>query len=222
MNRRQLLISLVILAVVAIGVVGYIMWSGSSDVTVPDGTMAYTVPLKPTDRTLGNPKAPVTVVEYAAPTCPHCAHFDMTMFPTLKKDYIDTGKIYYVFRVLPLSQVDIGAEAIARCLPADNYFAFIDLLFRNQSKWDPDGYQIPDVRAALLSMAQSAGMSAEQANSCLDNAEAQKAAAAVGEEAQEKYGVNSTPTFLVDGVVAPPWESADDMKTYFNKVLAKK
>jgi protein-disulfide isomerase len=223
MNRRQLLISLVILAVVALGVIGWIMWSSnSSDVTVPDGATAFNVPLKPTDRALGNPKAPVTVVEYAAPTCPHCAHFDMTMFPTLKKNYIDTGKVYYVFRVLPLSQVDIGAEAIARCLPADNYFPFIDLLFRNQSKWDPDGYQIPDVRAALLSMAQSAGMSATQANSCLDNADAAKAAAAVGEEAQEKYGVNSTPTFLVNGVVAPPFESAEDVKTYFDKVLAKK
>jgi protein-disulfide isomerase len=223
MNRRQLLISLVVLAVIAIGVVGYFVFYGSStDETVPDGTVAYTVPLKPTDRTMGNPKAPVTVVEYGAPTCPHCAHFDITMFPTLKKDYIDTGKVFYVFRAFPLSQVDIAAEALARCLPADKYFAFIDLLYHNQPKWDPDGYQIPDVRAALIAMAQSAGMPADQAGACLDNSAAQKQAEDVGVEAQTKYGINSVPTFLVDGQLAPPFESPDDVKTYFNKVLAKK
>src|ERR1700743_1331037 len=155
MNRRQMLGGRVVLAIVAIGVVAYFLMNGSSDdASLASGGTKFAITVSPDDRTMGNPKAPIQVVEYAAPMCPHCAHFDMTMFPTLKKEYIDTGKIYYVFRVFPLSQGDIGAESIALCVPADNYFAFIDLLFRNQSKWDPDGYQIPDVRAALISMAQ--------------------------------------------------------------------
>jgi protein-disulfide isomerase len=171
---------------------------------------------------MGNPKAPVTVVEYAAPSCPHCAHFDTTMFPQMKKDYIDTGKIYYVFRVFPLSQVDVAAESMARCLPADNYFQFIDLLFRNQDKWDPDGYQIPDVHAALVDMGRIAGMSAEQVDSCIGNQEEQKRITDVGQNAQTTYGIQGTPTFLVNGVTAPPWESYDDVKKYLDQVLAKK
>ncbi|HEY5337619.1 MAG TPA: thioredoxin domain-containing protein, partial [Rhizomicrobium sp.] len=171
MNRRQLLVGIVVLAIIAIGIVSYMVFSNSSpDATLTSGgAPKFDMALVPDDRGQGNPKAPVMIVEYAAPTCPHCAHFDETMFPVLKKDYIDTGKAYYVFRVLPLSQIDVAAEAMARCLPAENYFSFIDMLFRNQDKWDPDGYQIPDVHAALVNMGRVAGMSADQVDSCIND-----------------------------------------------------
>ena len=223
MNRRQLLVGLVVLAIIAIGVVSYLVFSGSSDQeTLASGATKYNVTVTSYDRTQGNPKAPITMVEYAAPSCPHCAHFDMTMFPEIKKDYIDTGKVYYVFRVFPLSQVDVAAESMARCLPADNYFQFIDLLFRNQSKWDPDGYQIPDVRAALVDMGRIAGMSADQVDKCINDQAAQKQATDVGQNAETKYGIQGTPTFLVNGETAPPFESPDDVKKYLDSVLAKK
>src|ERR1700750_2149727 len=153
MNRKQLLVGLVVVAVIAILAVAYFVFSGpADDDTLASGGTHVNIALVKEDRTLGNPKAPLTMVEYAAPSCPHCAHFNEALFPYLKKNYIDTGKVYYVFRVFPLSQVDVAAEAIARCLPADNYFQFIDLLFRNQPKWDPDGYDIPDPAAALVNM----------------------------------------------------------------------
>ena len=170
----------------------------------------------------GKPNAKVTVIEYASLTCPHCAHFAQEDYPKLKKDYIDTGKIYYVFRVFPLSQVDVAAEAIARCLPADNYFQFIDLLFRNQSKWDPDGYQIPDVHGALVDMGKIAGMSADQVDACINNADANKRATDVGQEAETKYGIQGTPSFIVNGELAPPFESSDDVKKYLDQKLAQK
>jgi len=223
MTRQQLLIGLVAIAVVALGVVAYFVIWGSSDndnVTA-SGSAQYKYTVTSEDRTLGNPHAKVTMIEYAAPTCPHCAHFDMTMFPYLKKNYIDTGKVYYVFRVFPLSQVDIAAEAIARCLPAGSYFQFIDQLFRNQSQWDPDGYQIPDVRGALLSQARVAGMADDQTNACIDNQDQQKRITAVGQYATAQYGVSGTPTFLVNGAIAPPFESPDDVKAYLDQVLAK-
>ena len=94
------------------------------------------------DRTQGSKTAPLTVLEYAAPTCPHCAHFDMDIFPQFKKDYIDTGKVFFIFRVFPLNPVDVAAEAMARCLPEDNYFQFLDLLYRNQAEMGPG--RLPD------------------------------------------------------------------------------
>ncbi|HEY2032528.1 MAG TPA: thioredoxin domain-containing protein [Rhizomicrobium sp.] len=224
MNRRQLLIGLVVLAVIAIGVVAYMVFSAPTDDTgaLASGGTQYKVTITSGDRTQGNSKAPITMVEYAAPTCPHCARFDMTLFPYLKKNYIDTGKVYYVFRVFPLSQVDIAAESMARCLPADNYFQFIDLLFRNQPKWDPDGYQIQDVHSALVDMGRIAGMNSDQVDKCIGDQAANKRAADVGAYAQTTYGINGTPTFLVNGQTAPPFESTGDIKTYLDSMLAKK
>ena len=224
MSRRQLLIGLVVLAVIAIGVVAYMVFATPTDdgVSLNSGAPQYKVTVAADDRTLGDPKAPVTMVEYAAPTCPHCAHFDMTLFPFIKKNYIDTGKVYYVFRVFPLSQVDVAAESMARCLPKENYFQFIELLFRNQPKWDPDGYQIPDVHAALVGMGRIAGMSADQVDKCIGDEATQKKTSAIAEEANKTYGVNSTPTFFVDGKLAPYFSTADDVKKYLDQVLANK
>jgi protein-disulfide isomerase len=224
MNRRQLLIGLVVIAVIAICVVAYMVFSGPSDsgLSLTSGGPQYKVTITDEDRTLGNPKAPITMVEYAAPTCPHCAHFDMTMFPFIKQNYIDTGKVYYVFRVFPLSQVDIAAESMARCLPKENYFQFIDLLFRNQPKWDPDGYPIADVHGALVDMGKIAGMSADQVDKCINDQAAQKRAGDVGSYAQATYGINGTPTFIVNGQIAPPFESTDTIKKYLDALLAKK
>jgi protein-disulfide isomerase len=224
MSRRQLLIGLVVLAVIAIGVVAYMVFATPTDdgVSLNSGAPQYKVTVAADDRTLGDPKAPVTMVEYAAPTCPHCAHFDMTMFPFIKKNYIDTGKVYYVFRVFPLSQVDVAAESMARCLPKENYFQFIELLFRNQPKWDPDGYQIPDVHAALVDMGRIAGMSAGQVDKCINDPVANKLATDVGSYAPATFGINGTPNFLVNVEITAPFESTDDIKNYLDAVLAKK
>jgi protein-disulfide isomerase len=221
-SRRQLSISIVILALIAVAVVAYFVFvpSGADDLQT-SGAAKFKIALSSYDRPQGDPKAPVTMVEYAAPTCPVCAHFDMAMFPALKRNYIDTGKVYYVFRVFPLQQVDVAADAMARCLPADNYFQFIDLLYRNQSKWDPDGYQIPDVHAALVGMGQIAGMDAALTDKCIGDTAMQKRITDVGTYAQMHYGVNGTPTFIVNGETSPFFRTPDDVKNYLDSVLAK-
>jgi protein-disulfide isomerase len=225
MDRKQLLIALVVLAVAVVGVATYLIYFGNpdtSDALASGSTTKYTIVISPDDRTMGNPKAPLQMVEYAAPTCPHCAHFDMHIFPQIKKNYIDTGKVYYIFRVFPLSQVDVAAEAMARCLPKENYFAFIDMMFRNQPKWDPDGYQVPDVHAALVDMGKVAGMSADQVDKCISDTAAQKRITDVGDHAQNTYGINGTPTFLVNGQMAPPFGGYDDVKKYLDAMAAQK
>ena len=155
------------------------------------------------DRTLGSPKAPITVLEYAAPVCPHCAHFNETVFPLLKKNYIDTGKVYYIFRIFPIMPADGAAEAIARCLPADKYFWFIDLLFRNQKNWDPE-YGVTDVRGGLLQVARIAGMSAEKVDECIADKSQQERINQVAQDGEVKYNIQGVPTFIVNGT---PWES---------------
>ncbi|MDE3115364.1 MAG: thioredoxin domain-containing protein, partial [Pseudomonadota bacterium] len=139
MTRKQLLSVLVAVAAIVVLAVAYFVYTGGSDGDVLQQGSKLTIELSPRDKALGSPKAPIQFVEYAAPSCPHCAHWDEDVFPILKKEYIDTGKVYYVFRVFPLSSLDVAVESMARCLPADSYFQFIDMMYRNQDKWDPDG-----------------------------------------------------------------------------------
>lgn len=221
MSRKPLLAGLIVVALIVLGVAAwYVFFAAPSESAIPDSSASQNVTLTARDRTLGLPKAPILLVEYAAPTCPHCAHFDMTEFALLKKDFIDTGKVYYVLRVFPLSAADVAAENMARCLPKDSYFQFLDLLWRNQAKWDPE-FRVEDVHAGLVEMGRIAGMSADKVNACISNqAEGQKITQ-VGQEGQEKYGINSVPTFVVNGQVRQFTGGYEDMRTYFNELLKK-
>jgi protein-disulfide isomerase len=199
-SRKPLLAVLVIIAVVALGAAAWFVLSNPSSTTanaIPDAN-AQGVTVTAWDRTMGNKNAPILIVEYAAPTCPHCAHFDSEYFPLLKKKYIDTGKVYYVLRVFPLNPADVAAEAMARCLPADNYFQFLDLLWRNQMKWDPE-YRVPDVHAGLVEMGRIAGMSADKVDSCIADQKTAQRITEVGNAGTSKYGINSVPTFVING-----------------------
>jgi protein-disulfide isomerase len=221
MNRTQLLIGVIAVAVVALGVAAYFVFFGTSagDATPVPAPRAIAVDKE--DRTLGSPKAPVTVIEYAAPTCPHCAHFDMDVFPDFKRLYIDTGKVFFIFRVFPLNPVDVAAESMARCLPAENYFSFLDLLYRNQPQWDPDGYAIPDVHAALVHMGGIAGLNAQQVDGCINDQTKISRIQGVGTDAQAKYGIYQTPSFVVNGVLHNPMTLAD-LQDIIDPLLAKK
>lgn len=201
MTRKQILLGVIVLALLLLGGGAYYVFflPAANDSAAPVLPAASAV--NGGDHTLGSPRAPVTLIEYAAPTCPHCAHFDMDVFPALKQRYIDTGKVFFVFRVFPLGAVDVAAESMARCLPKDHYFSFIDFLYRNQSRWDPDGYDIPDVHAALLQMGNVAGLTAPQTDRCIaDQAQAQ-AIEGVGTEAQNQFGIHQTPSFVIRGTV---------------------
>ena len=138
MSRKNIILVVLVVVLGAMGV-GYYALSGTGGGGASDdGRAGYT--LVATDRGMGNPKAPVTVIEYGAPSCSICAYFTANIFPDLKKNYIDTGKVYYVFRVFPLRPEDGDVEKMARCLPEDKYFPFLDLFWRNQPKWDAAEY----------------------------------------------------------------------------------
>lgn len=195
MSRKTLFVVLGLVLLIAAGGIGYYFTSGSSDAASAKG-----YEIVPSDRTLGNRNAKVVLIEYAAPTCPVCANFNANTFPRLKTDYIDTGKILYVFRMFPLRSDDGSAEKIARCLPEDKYFAFIDLLFKNQPKWDWEyGLKPPEVHEGLVLLGRIAGMSREQVDQCMVNKAEDDRINQVSSEAQSRYSVNATPTFILNG-----------------------
>lgn len=222
-SKTQVIIAVVaaVVVVAALVVYKFVLAGPGDDTTLATNNGAVPMTVFKDDRTLGNPKAPITMIEYAAPTCPHCAHFAMNVMPQIKQNYIDTGKVFYIFRVFPLSPADGAIEAIARrCLPADKYFHFIDVMFRNQSKWDPDGYQIPDVHAAILQMSRSQGIDDAQADQCMTNKEEQDRINQVALDGQTKYNIDSTPTFIINGEVVHVAEWAE-LKAKFDSLLSK-
>ena len=153
----------------------------------------------PEDMTMGNPQAKVLVAEYASVACPHCAAFNNDIFPAFKAKYIDTGKVHYVLHeMLVGQQAEVAlAEAgflLARCAGKDKYFAVTDEIFHAQSAIFASG----DLRGGLLRIAQSAGMSEAQFNTCIGDQAALKALEARVEKAG-KDGVDSTPTFIING-----------------------
>jgi protein-disulfide isomerase len=146
---------------------------------------------------LGDDKAPVTIVEYASLTCPHCAHFFATTFPKLKKDYIETGKVRYILREFPLNPLDAAAIMLARCTGKDDktkYYAMIDTLWSQQQTWVVEKPLEP-----LKAIARQAGLSEEQFNACLTNQQLLDGLESSRQHATDKLGVNSTPTFFING-----------------------
>ena len=221
-TRTQVLIGVVVLALISLAVVAYAVLGGGSQPIASGVAAVSSNGAVPGDRTLGSAKAPITVIEYAAPMCPHCAHFNEEVIPLLKTNYIDTGKVFYIFRVFPIGPADIPAEAIARCQPADNYFQFIDLLFRNQAKWDPEN-GVTDVHGGLIAVGRIAGMSAEQVDACMNNEDEKKRVVAVGQDGSTRYGITGTPTLIINGEVQQAGGMAwTDLKAKLDSLLAKK
>jgi protein-disulfide isomerase len=197
LSRKTLFIILGVVVLIALAGIGY-TFVNESGPTAASAAQGYEI--LPTDRTLGNPKSKVVLIEYAAPTCPVCAAFNAQSFPLLKANYIDTGKVFYVFRVFPLRGDDGSAEKIARCLPEDKYFAFIDLLFKNQPKWDWEfGIKPQGVHDGLVLLGRIAGMSAEQVDQCMVNKAEDDRINKVAADGEARYSITGTPTFILNG-----------------------
>jgi protein-disulfide isomerase len=220
MSRITWIILGVIVVLIAGGGAWYYFSNQSQDTeTASRPTEILYGPL-PTDHSFGNPKSGVTVIEYASPTCPVCANFMMNLYPRLKSDYIDKGRIFYVYRTFLRNPDDASAEKLARCLPKDKYMAFTDLLFRNQQKWDYEyGVPSPDgVHAALLELVATMGMSQTDADRCLAATKEEDAISKVGEDGVAKYNISATPTLVINGKAEAGFE---DFFSRLDAALAK-
>lgn len=169
------------------------------------------------DRTLGDSAAPVTIVEYSSLGCPHCAAFNDQTLPQIKKDYIDTGKVRLVFKDYPLGTTALAAALIARCVDPSRYFGFIDVLFRSQATWAASAKPLDD----LKQMSRFAGLSDADFNACLENKALLQSIQAGAAQAQKEAGVNSTPTFFVNGHKIVGAQGFEAFKAVIDEELAK-
>ncbi len=157
---------------------------------------AMTVAEMLAEGTLGDDKAPVTVVEYASLTCPHCAAFEANTFEAFKKKYIDTGKVYYRYRDFPFDQPGLRAAMLTRCAGPERFFGFLEILFKSQETWAT----APDPVAELAKVARLGGMSKEEFDACMDNKELMDGILKVELDAQNQLKLEATPTFIINGV----------------------
>ena len=221
MSRKTWIILGAVVALLAGGSAWYFL-GGSGDSAIA-ATQAGNDPITEQDMTMGNPAAKVVFIEYAAPMCPHCAHFNNEIMPAIRKDYIDTGKVLYVFRIFPIGAPDGVAEKLARCMPKAKYFPFMDQLFHNQQQWDPE-YGVQDVRGALLQQARTAGMSEEQFNACNADTKQEAIINKVANDGQFRYNITGTPTIVINGVNVSPGRvpTLEQMRGYLDAALAGK
>jgi protein-disulfide isomerase len=204
-RRRQLLIGGAALVAVLAAGGGYYAWRASSpppnpSVVEPPGgadvSMAELMTPGPLgDNALGSPNAPVTIIEYASMTCPHCAHFHETTYPELKKKYIDTGKVRFIFREFPLDALAAAGSMLARCAGSDKYFPMIETLFAQQRDW-----VVQKPLEPMLGIARQAGFTQQSFDECLANQEMLAGIEDTRTRAM-KLGVNSTPTFFINGKI---------------------
>lgn len=146
------------------------------------------------DRALGNPNAPVTVIEYASLTCPYCRQFHTTTYPRMKKELIDTGKVRYIVREYPIGRTAGTAAIIARCAPEKDFFVLYDKFLKQQKRWTSQDVR-PD---AIYKIAAQTGMSRDTFNACLANKEIEDGLKSVKQRGRE-FGVSGTPTFFING-----------------------
>ena len=154
-------------------------------------------PVSLPDMALGPASAKVTITEYASMTCPHCAAFNDTVFPKIKSEYIDTGKIRYVFREFPLDIKAAAGSMLARCIAKDDaskYFAVVDMLFKQQNDW-----VVKNTTETLTRIGKQAGLSQQAVEDCLKDQALLDKISADQKYANEVLKVNSTPTFFING-----------------------
>ncbi|MFP4538204.1 MAG: DsbA family protein [Dichotomicrobium sp.] len=168
------------------------------------------------DIVMGDPDAPVTVIEYASMTCPHCAAFHADTLPELKEQYIDTGQVKYILRAFPLDNLAAAAFMLARCVEEDNYYPFIDMLFEKQSQWaDAD-----EPLAELRQVTKVAGFTEDKFNRCIRDQQTLDYIQQVRDNGNQQYDIRSTPTLIVNGQKLEGNQSISQLKAVIDPLLS--
>ena len=176
------------------------------------GDAAKQLTVQPDDRILGKADAPITIIEYASLTCPHCAHFTVDVLPKLKAKWIDTGKAKLVLRDFPLDEPALRAAMVARCAPPDRFYPLTETFFAQQEQW----VTTRDYRAALEKLAELGGIRNEEFLACISDKKIEDQVAQSRLIAAQQLGVTGTPKFFINGKKfdgAPTVEALDQALT---------
>lgn len=184
--------------------------------TSPNGLNLITAT---TERTMGDAKAPITVIEYASMTCSHCAAFHNASFNKIKKTYIETGKVYWILREFPLDKLALKASQAARCTQPSMYFNFVEVLFSSQDRWAHSD----DPLGALEKTASLAGVNADLFNECINNRDLETHVLKNMQTGQKQWEVKSTPTFIINygEERMSGTRTFEDFQEIFDKLLQK-
>ena len=158
------------------------------------------------DIAMGSDSAPVTIIEYASMTCPHCAAFEVQVFPKLKEKYIDTGKVRFILREFPLDTLAAAAFMLARCAGPDKYYPMVETLFAQQAKW-----AVRNPIEPLLAIAKQAGFTQQSFEACINNKDQLTKVQQVRDRASQKFKVKATPTFFINGELHEGAMSIEDL-----------
>jgi protein-disulfide isomerase len=198
--------SVVVLIAAALGLSACGGATGPADTAIPlKEQMLEPGPLG--EREYGNPKAPVTIIEYASLTCPHCRNYHKNVFPKVKRQYIDTGKVRYIIREFPIGRSAGNAAIATRCVPANKYLALTEAYLSHQRQWVSQEVRIDKIHA----IAKSSGLTRAAFDKCLAN---QSIIDGIKEVKQRgrKYGVIGTPTLFINGQKAQGAVSFEQIK----------
>jgi protein-disulfide isomerase len=203
--NRNILLGLAVLASLAGALVGALPAAAQS-LPKPGEPLLAQSPIDPKalaprregdDMVMGLASAPVTIIEYASLTCPHCANFHANAFPDLKSSYIDKGLVRFVYRDFPLDRLALHGSMIARCAGPDRYFSFLDAFFKQQRSWAlADQGQ---ASAAMKRLAKLGGMPEDAFDACLKNQEVQNEVLTQRLRGEREFEVSSTPTLIING-----------------------
>lgn len=151
------------------------------------------------EMTMGPTDAPVTVIEYASFTCPHCARFHADQFKQLKADYIDKGDVHFIYRDVFFDRFGLWASMVARCGGPERFFGITDMMYDQQSEWIGSGQDPVEISDNLRRIGKVAGLDETQLDTCLSDADKAKTLVAWYQENAEADNVTSTPTLIING-----------------------
>jgi protein-disulfide isomerase len=205
-NRRHLLASAAVAAMASSA------FAEETTTPVVVDKVALNTPPAMGDMILGKDDAKVVVIEYASASCPHCAAFNNEEFPKFKTDFIDTGKVKFVFREFPHNDAAMGAFMIARCAPKEKYFPLVDVMFKTQKDW------VPNPLEGLKKIALQSGFTEETFTACLNNKDVAKAIFEVRQKG-DTFGIEGIPTFFVNGEHYKGDYTVDGLKAVIDPLL---
>ena len=207
MKRRQILLGALATSVLAIPLVGGMATTANAEA----------VEMFPDDRILGSADAPLTIIEYSSLTCPHCAALHGSALQRIKETWIADGRARLVYRHYPLDGLALRAASVANCINGDRFFAFLDLLFKNQQRWA----RAEDPVQALGQTALLAGLSKAQFESCIADEVAMDKILTRAQHGRKTFNVESTPTLIVNGRKVEGARSFEEFDKIFAKIAAE-